>query len=227
MDLAVKTRNLDALYVEDDPHVRNATLEVLSSFFRQVHVAENGQEGLRLFDANTIHLVICDIRMPKMSGLEMAAEIRKTDKNVPIFITTSHSEREELMAAIPLNIADYLIKPFTFGRLQAALKTCIERIEASGNLMVRLGEGVSYNPMTKELSTLEETFLMSGKERALLELLFRQRGRLVSREQIEGALYGDEFMSEAALKNLMHKLRKKLGKTAISNVHNTGFILRA
>lgn len=194
MDLAVKTRNLDALYVEDDPHVRNATLEVLSSFFRQVHVTENGQEGLRLFDANTIHLVICDIRMPKMSGLEMAAEIRKTD---------------------------------TFGRLQAALKTCIERIEANGNLMVRLGEGVSYNPLTKELSSPEETFLMSGKERALLELLIRQRGRLVSREQIEGALYGDEFMSEAALKNLMHKLRKKLGKTAISNVHNTGFILRA
>ena len=226
MDLATKTRNLNALYVEDDPQVRAVTLDILRNFFGRVYAAQDGDEGLTLFCDHEIHLVICDIRMPKMSGLELAAEIRKRDTKIPIFITTSHSEKEELMTAIPLNIADYLIKPFTFSRLQAALETSIRRIEESGGLIVRLGEKTSYNPLTKELSTPEGLFLLSGKERALLELLIHYRGRLVSREQIEGVLYGDEFMTEAALKNLMHKLRKKLGKTAISNVHNTGFILR-
>lgn len=226
MGLTNKTRNLNVLYVEDDPKIRSATSDILKNLFRRVYVAEDGEEGLSLYRANDVHLVICDIRMPKMGGLELALQIRKSDTKIPILITTGHCEKEDLMTAIPLNIADYLIKPFTFSRLQAALQTGIERIEANGELAIRLGAETSYNPLTKELSTPEGEFLLSGKERALLELLSRFRGRLVSREQIEGALYDDEFMTDSALKNLMHKLRKKLGKTAIANVHNTGFILR-
>jgi DNA-binding response OmpR family regulator len=189
-------------------------------------VAEDGQKGLALFEAHPIHLVICDIRMPRMNGLELATQIRKTNTKIPIFITSSHSEREDLMRAIPLNIADYLIKPFTFSRLQEALRTCIQRIEEAGLLTVHLADQIRYNPLTQELFTPKETFPISGKEQTLLELLIRFRGRLVSREQIEQCVYGDEFLTDASLKNLVYKLRRKLGKEAITNVYSTGFILR-
>ena len=226
MGLIDKTKDLSALYVEDDPRVRNATLDILKHFFKQIHVAEDGQEGLALFEAHTIHLVICDIRMPKMNGLELATQIRKTDTKVPIFITTSHSDREELIRAIPLNIADYLIKPFTFDRLQEALRICVQRIEENGVLTVRFADQIRYNPIAQEITTPEGALKISGKEQALLELFIRFRGRLVSREQIEECIYGEEFMTDASLKNLIYKLRQKLGKSAITNVHGTGFILR-
>ncbi len=225
MSLIKKTRELNALYVEDDPMVRNSTLDILEDLFRRVYMAKDGQEGLKLFHDRDIQLVICDIRMPKMDGLEMAAQIRKSDTKTPILITSSHSEREELMEAIPLNITDYLIKPFTFERLQKALHPCLERIEESGVLSVMLAEGVSYNPLSSAITTPDGHILVSGKERALLELLIQNRGRVVHHEQIEEALYGEEFMPVAALKNLVYKLRKKVGKTAIANVHNTGLIL--
>jgi len=91
---------------------------------------------------------------------------------------------------------------------------------------VEVGPGVRYCPASKELHTPEGPLSLSQKEHILLELLIRSRGRVVTKEQIERLLYQDEIMSEAALKNLVHRLRKKVGKGTIVNVHGTGFILR-
>lgn len=219
-------RNLNALYVEDDARVRSQMAGMLEGFFAELYVAAHGAEGLKLFREKNIHVIISDQQMPIMTGLEMASEVRKIGSKVPIFITSSFSQSEDLIESIRLNLVDYLIKPFNFARLKEALAACAKRIEENGELFVRLDETLAYCALKKELIAQGETVALARKEYELLELLIRYRGRLVGKDQIEAVIYGNEIMSEAALKNLVLKLRKKIGKERIVNVHGAGFILR-
>ena len=226
MDTFSILKNLNALYVEDDPTLRSQTASLIQGFFAELYVAGHGGDGLALFKEKTIHLMICDIKMPVMSGIELATEVRKAGSRIPILITSAHTESDDLIESIRLNLADYLVKPFTFVRLKEALSACANKIIENGDLFVRIDEETTYCPLTRELTQKGLKYKLAKKESGLLELLVRNRGRLVSREQIENTLYDQTPMSEAALKNLVLKLRKKVGKERIANVHSVGFLLR-
>lgn len=226
MDSFSLLKNLNALYVEDDAILRSQTAGVLQNFFAELYVGCHGAEGLELFKTKNIHLMICDIKMPVMDGLELASEVRKSGSRIPIFITSAYASSDDLIESIRLNLVDYLIKPFTYTRLKEALAACAKRIEDNGDLFVRLDDETSYSALTRELTAGGQKSLLSRKEGELMDLLIKHRGRLVSKEMIEAVLYGEEVMTEAALKNLVLKLRKRIGKERISNVHGSGFILR-
>lgn len=226
MDSFSILKNLNALYVEDDVTLRSYTAGVIGDLFAELYVASNGAEGLGLFREKNVHLIICDIKMPVMSGLELAAEVRKSGSRVPIFITSAHAQSDDLIESIRLNLVDYLIKPFTFTRLKEALAACAKRIEENGDLFTRIDDEMNYSALNRQLCSGNESCILPRKESGLLELLIKHRGRLVTKEQIEAAIYDDEPMTEAALKNLVLKLRKRIGKERISNVHGSGFILR-
>ncbi len=105
------TKDLIVLYAEDQPEARINIENILKKFFKEVIIAENGEEGLANFKKHQIDVVITDIRMPKMDGLEMIAEIKKIDIDIPIIITTAFSEVEYFMKSIELGIDKYIIKP--------------------------------------------------------------------------------------------------------------------
>jgi CheY-like chemotaxis protein len=97
-------RHLTALYVEDDPAQIAGMSELLQGFFHELVVAENGETGLQTFRSRPIHLVITDIRMPGMNGLELIAAIRQLDRQVPICIITGYTETTELLTATRLHL---------------------------------------------------------------------------------------------------------------------------
>ena len=105
------TKDLIVLYVEDQSEARVNIENILKKFFKEVVIAENGEEGLKKFKEQQIDMVITDIRMPKMDGLEMITEIKKIDIDMPIIITTAFSEIEYFMKSIELGIDKYIIKP--------------------------------------------------------------------------------------------------------------------
>ena len=117
------------LYVEDEPAAREEILFFLQRKVREVFAAANGSEGLDLFREKRPDLVVTDIRMPVMDGLEMAGRIREIDREVKIIVTSAHGDTAYLMKAIDVGIDVYVMKPVDTGKLLAAIRKCAEVIE--------------------------------------------------------------------------------------------------
>lgn len=127
-------KELTVLYVEDDPDVRRQFELFLNRRCGTVLSASNGREGLALFGERMPHVVITDIQMPGMDGLEMLAEIRKTDLAVPCIVTTAFEQPDYLMRSIDVGVDKYVIKPVIGDRLFDALLSCGRRLRQEGQL---------------------------------------------------------------------------------------------
>ncbi|WP_417328211.1 response regulator [Halarcobacter sp.] len=116
-------KRLTILYVEDDESVRNELVSLLSNFFQNVFSAKDGKEGLELYEQrkDDIDVIIADINMPNLSGIEMVKKIRETDKDISILFATAYSDNEFLSEAIKLKVFEYITKPIDIRKLMTVL----------------------------------------------------------------------------------------------------------
>ncbi|HHD80941.1 MAG TPA: response regulator, partial [Campylobacterales bacterium] len=105
------------LFVEDEPAVRFELERFLQRYSRNVMVATNGEEGLELFKKNMPDIVISDIKMPKMNGIDMAKEMKKLSAEQTIIFTTAHSDNSYFLEAIEMQVYGYILKPVDLGLL--------------------------------------------------------------------------------------------------------------
>ncbi|MCD6191235.1 MAG: EAL domain-containing protein [Sulfurimonas sp.] len=137
-DIIKYTFPLRLLYVEDNEHARESMMNVLEEFFGDVVIASDGQEGLEFFSNNKIDLIITDINMPRLNGLEMIKEIRKIDTEVSILILSAYNESSFFLDSIKLGVDGYLLKPIVISQFMEILKKVTQRIkfkqEAEKNL---------------------------------------------------------------------------------------------
>lgn len=215
--------NYRVLYAEDDEGVRKNVSEMLSLLFKKVYVAKDGEQAYDLFLENAPDIVITDIKMPKMNGIELSREIRKTDTKIQILIISAHTEVDFMLDAIELSLMRYIVKPITETKLCEALKKFLALQESIG--IVELSEGWSYNSDKKvTISEREVEYELSKKESKLLELLLGKKS-ILTYEEIELALWPDETMSLNALRLLMKNFRKKLPLDYLKNVQSIGYKL--
>jgi len=220
-------RHLIALHVEDDPEQREALSDLLRIFFRDVVTAADGVEGLRLYRAQPIQFVIADLKLPGMSGLELAGAIRQQDRHIPILLMSAFTETADLLAATRLNLIDYLVKPFAWDTLKNCLERCAENLCAEGRLFVRLDAETVYSLSDGCLRRAGETINLTARERTLFDLLVKHGGEWLSTERLLAALFNDgDTGSEGALKNLILRLRQKLGQEVIINRYGIGYRLK-
>lgn len=123
-----KVRNLTALYIEDDHQTRKETKGLLGEIFRRVLEAKNGKEGLEIFTREKVDLIITDIHMPIMDGLEMIKEIRKVNKDIPVIVISAHTETEALIKSIELGVDGYVLKPLNLRQLTDTLERVAKKI---------------------------------------------------------------------------------------------------
>ncbi|RXJ87557.1 diguanylate cyclase [Arcobacter sp. CECT 8985] len=122
-------KNVKVLYVEDENDVREFTGRTIKAIVKEIIIKENGKEGLEAFKENLdIDLIVTDINMPKMGGLEMCAEIRKINKEVPIVITSAHNDPDFLKQAIDVGVSAYAMKPIDLYQLIESMIKAIEPI---------------------------------------------------------------------------------------------------
>ena len=107
----------ELLYIEDNDSAREFTMELLSRFFKKITLAKNGLEGLKVLQTKKIDIIISDVNMPKMDGITMSAEIKKTDKNLPIILLSAHNEINFKADAKEIGINYYLEKPLNLAKL--------------------------------------------------------------------------------------------------------------
>lgn len=217
-----KVNNSSILYIEDDDITRENIAAYLQRQCKQLYIASNGEEGLELFKTHSPEIIITDIEMPKLNGLDMAKKIRKLSPTTQIIITTAYTSNEYLLQAVNLHLVQYIVKPISLPKLTNALKDCDDFLEEEIETKKYFSTNIFYDIYTKELIKDEEIISLSKNERALLELLLKNHPAPTSYESIEAQVY-DFASSKNAMKLLVKSLRNKVSKEAITNVSGLGY----
>jgi CheY-like chemotaxis protein len=116
---------LTVLYAEDEEDVRVNMVSILEMFFKKVIVAKDGKEAIEKFKSNSVDMIITDVRMPYVDGLEFANYVKNIDRNIPIIIATAHNDIEYFISSIKIGITNYLLKPITQNDTILALSEAI------------------------------------------------------------------------------------------------------
>jgi DNA-binding response OmpR family regulator len=218
-------KNFTILYVEDDEIVRKSAVEYLSRVCKEVLEAKDGKEAIKIWSERKPDIIITDINMPRLNGLDMASYIRANDKNVQIIVATAHSDTEYLLKAVELQLVKYIIKPITKEKLETSLTKSIELIEDKSKFNLALSPTCSYNAYEKVIIDNDKEIKLTKNETLFLDLLAHHHSRVVTYEEIENAIWAYDGMSQDAIRSLVRGLRKKVPEGAIDNISGTGYKL--
>jgi len=215
-------KTLHILLVEDEKKLSQLLKNAIGDEFFMFSIAHDGQEGLELFKKISPDIIITDINMPKMSGLEMAKEIKRVDSSVPIIILSAFSETEKLLNAIDVGVVKYLIKPFDPDELLEYIASLEEHF---GTREIQLHDAYIYNKAKKTLYKNRRYIALSKKERLFLELLleyYEKEVYVVSDVVIKKHLWREE-VSDERLRTFIRRFRAKTSKELIKNIKTEGY----
>ncbi|MBL0708724.1 MAG: response regulator [Sulfurimonas sp.] len=219
-------KNFTILYVEDEDMVRKSAVEYLSRVCKRVLQAKDGKEAITIWRENKPDIIITDISMPKLNGIDMASYIRSQDKDVQIIIATAHSDTEYLLKAVELQLVKYIIKPITKDKLVGALEKSMELISDKSKFNLFLSKECKYNAYEKVIYKEDKEIKLTKNETLFLDLLAHHNTRVVRYEEIEHAIWAYEGMSQDAIRSLVRGIRKKVPNGAIENISGLGYKLK-
>ncbi len=190
------------------------------------HVASGTDADLAL-SSHEFDLLILDLGLPRLAGLEVLKRMRSRGSSVPVLILTAADSVEQRVRGLDLGADDYMAKPFDLSELEARVRALVRRSMGSSTSQLRHGTLV-YDQVGRVAYLNEQPLELSAREVGLLEILLQRVGRLVSKEQIVDHLceWGEE-VSHNAVEVYMHRLRRKLegGGVRISTVRGLGYCL--
>lgn len=216
-------RKLNLLFLEDNEEFAKNTTEFLSIYFKKIFHCTNIKDALIAIADNRVDVIISDIIIEYENGLDFIQRIRRIDNTIPIVILSAHKNEEFLLKAIPLNITSYQLKPFRYHDFISLLKK-LSSIFDPGEMVV-ICDCLTYDYKTKELSHNDTSIKLTKKEMLFIELLIKNDTSITSTELIQRDIWESKVMSDAAIKNLIFRLRKKVDIDFISTVQGVGYKL--
>ena len=218
-------KNIKVLYVEDDDIARENGIEYLENYFHNIYEAPDAITALKLYETHNPDIIITDIQMPKLNGLDFVKQIRQKDKKTQVIVITAYSDKEYLLKAIELKLVKYLIKPVKEKEFDDALSLCIQSINEEFTNIVELSSNTFFDTFNNTLVSNNELIQLRTKEIELFTLLLKNKNRYVNYIEIENFVWEDSVMTKDALKTLVKNLKAKLPKDLISNLTGTGYKL--
>lgn len=216
---------IKVLYVEDDEIARENGVEYLENYFENIYEAADALSALKLYEEIKPQIIITDIQMPKLNGLEFIKRVRQNDEKTQVIVLSAYSHKEYLLAAIELQLVKYLIKPIKEKEFEEAIFSCINSIERCSSNIIKLKEDYSFDIYNQVLVKEEEIIKLRTKELELLTLLAKNQNRFVTYDEIENYVWQDSVMSKDALKTLVKNLKAKLPLNSLENLSGTGYKL--
>jgi len=220
----LKTKSL--LYIEDEENIRNTLTSTLQLMCKEVFAFESAVSALKNFQSIKPDIILSDVSLDEMSGIDFIKRIRKTNSKIPIIILSAHTDTSFLLEATKLKLVEYLTKPATFKELENSLLLAVKEIHVTTERFYHLNEGIKYDSLHKILYNNNEIIKLSTSETSLLELFIKNSDRTIHTEEIKNFIWNDSYnATDTALKSLLHKLRRKIGKNSIKNVSGIGYYL--
>ncbi|MEA1914670.1 MAG: response regulator transcription factor [Campylobacterota bacterium] len=214
-------KQLKILFVEDETNLALLLKSAIGDNFHSFTIANCGEQGIEKFLQISPDLVITDIMMPHLNGLEMAKELKSINPNVPIIILSAYSEKEKLLGAIDVGIVKYFIKPFDPDEL---LEYIIELAPMLGTKVVSLSQGFIFNKTTKTLYKNGKYIILTKRERMFMHLLLKCDS-ILEYSTIKNKLWDEKNISDERLRTFIKRLRIKTSKELIVNIKAQGFVL--
>ncbi|MES2103552.1 MAG: response regulator transcription factor [Pseudomonadota bacterium] len=211
------------LLIEDDPMIGESLEEGLLKEKYQIDWARDGLEAETLIAANSYHLILLDLGLPKKQGLEILQNYRNAKGRAAVMIITARDSTSDRIVGLDAGADDYLVKPFDLDELFARLRALLRRSLVPENREI-FHLGLSLNPSTHEVAYQGNSLHLSMHEFKLMLALLDEPGRVVSKSKLEEKLYGwDEEIESNTIEVYIHSLRKKLGQEFIKNVRGVGY----
>ena len=225
---------LKILVVDDEPAVTDLLVYNLRKSGYETLTAADGRETLRLARQNPPDLILLDLMLPEIDGLEVCRELRKTSA-VPILMLTARGEEIDRVVGLELGADDYLAKPFSVRELMARIKAVLRRTQPAPtepSVLLRGPGGLSLNPESRLVQVTETPLELTRLEFDLLQLLLTNAGRVLTRERLLEQAWGYAFVGDtravdSAVKRLRAKLRAASPEAdAIEAVRGVGYRLK-
>lgn len=212
------------MLVEDDPKSVQALEPFLAKYCSETLLAQDGEQAWLLYLRTKPDLLITDIQLPKLDGIELIKRIRKQDQKIPIFIVTYYSYQGYLMEAVRLKLEDYILKPLTSTKLHDLAEHLKQRLEESNNCYF-IDEQTAYYFHSKKVLHLTDTIDLTHLEIEFLEFVIHHRGEVVTYEELDWRLYQGVGGSKNALKIIASHLRKKIPTIKLEAIPSVGYQL--
>ncbi|HEC14244.1 MAG TPA: response regulator transcription factor [Rhodospirillales bacterium] len=220
-----------ALLVEDDPTTAQSIEMMLKSEGMVVDVTDLGEDGLEIGKLYDYDIIILDLMLPDINGLEVLRRLRDARVDTPVLILSGLGEAENKVKGLGIGADDYLTKPFDKAELLARIQAIVRRSKGHSQSIIRTGK-LMVNLDAHTVAVDDHPIHLTGKEYSILELLSLRKGTTLTKEMFLNHLYGG--MDEPELKIIdvfICKLRKKLsvatdGDTYIETIWGRGYVLR-
>ena len=218
------------LVVEDDDAIAQVLMRSLRMEGYEVRVAEDGPAGLSHARGFLPDLVVLDLGLPGMDGLEVARELRRQSDDVPILVLTARDAVESRVEGLDAGADDYLVKPFERQELLARLRALLRRRPPRGQAALTVGD-LRLNPDTHEVQRGERRVDLTQREFELLEYLMRNERIVVSRQRLLDEVWGyDPFSMTNTIEVFVSNLRRKLEADGearlLHTIRGAGYVLR-
>lgn len=213
------------LLVEDEEDLSAMLKKGLRKKGYAVDTAYDGEEALYMYEVNEYDLIILDLNIPAIDGLEVLKRIRSSDNRMKVLILSARGSIAQRVEGLNLGANDYMVKPFDFLELEARVSALL-RVEFTQSPSVLSCGNIKINLLSKEVSVSDNPIPLTKKEYSILEYLFRNINSVVSAETlIEHVWDSDADLFSNSLKYHIHSLKKKLNTSYIKNIRGQGYIL--
>ncbi len=236
-ELILYTKNLNLLFVEDHEELRENTTEILKNFFHSVDSAVNGRDALETYkefynkNSKNYDIVISDIQMPKLNGVELIKEIYTLNPSQIVIVLSAHDESKYLLPLINIGIEYFLKKPIDYQEFLSVLLNSAKKVYSTSLLntngtKIRLSDEHTFDIKNNYLVHNKDIVYLTKYEILFMQLLSQNIGKIYTNEDIVSFYISNNDKIDATnIRKLVSKLRKKLPKKCIESIYGVGYRL--
>lgn len=213
------------LLIEDDANFGSVLKKALEKHSYGVDWMQDGESGLAALEDLNYSVVILDLNLPKLSGIDVVRATRRRKNMVPILLLSAMGTQLHKVEGLDSGADDYLVKPFDLDELLARLRALARRRDGRPEIVLKSGD-VEIDPAAMVVRSASAQVAMTAKEFQMLKLLMERAGKYVTKSDIEYALYSAESAVESnTTEVVIYNLRKKLGSDFIKSTRGVGYMV--
>jgi DNA-binding response OmpR family regulator len=218
--------NYTLLYAQGENENEGASY--LKSLFKNVYVAGSGKSAWEIYKEKKPKILILDMNLPEINGLELAQKVRELDKKCKIVILTNDTNVDELLIAIKLHLTEYIIKPINAEDLAIIIRRAMDELKEDDQKvnLLELANNFYWDKTLDKLYKNSKEIKLTKKETELLKLLSSKLNSTVPTEEIMKFIYDDSICSTSKFRTLLYRLKLKINYELIESVYAIGYRLK-